>query len=150
MATTPVLSIRTSTTLGLPLSALLGSRFGYHSICTLEKIRAKLEMPTEPQWSKAISNSSVCTWFFVLATIDAILGVAVVLLGLNLVLNSKINTVNAIMLTLGAAGAFANSWFLFLICNRTLNVEGFYGYDPKIDKGWRSKEYEHGRISLYK
>ena len=29
------------------------------------------------------------------------------------------------MLTLGALGAFANSWFLFLICNRSLNGEGF-------------------------
>ena len=90
-------------------------------------------MPTEPEWSKALTNSSVCNWFFILATIDAILGVAVVLLGLNLVLKSKINTLNAIMLTLGAAGAFANSWFLFLICNRSLNDEGFLS--PNITKG---------------
>jgi hypothetical protein len=117
----------------------------------MEKIRAKLEMPTEPEWSKAITNSTVCTWFFILATIDAILGVAVVLLGLNLVLKSKITTVNAIILTLAAAGAFANSWFLFLICNRTMKAEGFYGLDPKIDRGWRTKDHNyHGWISLYK
>ena len=94
-------------------------------------------MPSEPQWSKAITNSTVCTWFFILATIDAILGVAVVLLGLNLILKSKINTLNAIMLTLGAAGAFANSWFLFLICNRSLKDEGFLS--PNINRGFVTK-----------
>ena len=82
-------------------------------------------MPSEPEWSSSISNSSVCTWFFILATIDAIIGVAVILLAMNMLLKSKINSVNMIMLTLGALGAFANSWFLFLICNRSLNGEGF-------------------------
>jgi hypothetical protein len=82
-------------------------------------------MPTEPEWSKSISNSSVCTWFFILATIDAIIGVAVILLAINMAFKSKINTINMLMLSLGALGAFANSWFLFLICNRGLNGEGF-------------------------
>jgi len=82
-------------------------------------------MPTEPEWSSSISNSTVCTWFFILATIDAIIGVAVILLAMNMLLKSKINSLNMIMLTLGALGAFANSWFLFLICNRSLNGEGF-------------------------
>ena len=66
------------------------------------------------------------------------------------VLKSKINSLNAIVLTLGAAGAFANSWFLFLICNRSLKSEGFFGFDAQIDKGWRTKAYDHGRLSLYK
>ena len=82
-------------------------------------------MPTEPEWSSSISNSSVCTWFFILATIDAIIGVAVILLAMNMLLKSKISWVNVIMLSLGALGAFANSWFLFLICNRSLKAEGF-------------------------
>ena len=82
-------------------------------------------MPTEPEWSRSISNSSVCTWFFILASIDAIIGVAVILLAMNMLLKSKISWVNVIMLSLGALGAFANSWFLFLICNRGLNGEGF-------------------------
>ena len=82
-------------------------------------------MPTEPEWSSSISNSSVCTWFFILATIDAILGVAVILFAINMALKSKISSINMIMLSLGALGAFANSWFLFLICNRSLNGEGF-------------------------
>ena len=82
-------------------------------------------MPSEPEWSSSISNSSVCTWFFILATIDAIIGVAVILLAMNMLLKSKISWVNVIMLSLGALGAFANSWFLFLICNRGLNGEGF-------------------------
>lgn len=82
-------------------------------------------MPTEPEWSSSISNSSVCTWFFILAIIDAIIGVAVILLAMNMLLKSKISWVNVIMLSLGALGAFANSWFLFLICNRSLKAEGF-------------------------
>ena len=84
-------------------------------------------MPTEPEWSSSISNSTVCTWFFILATIDAILGVAVILFAINMALKSKISSINMIMLSLGALGAFANSWFLFLICNRSLNAEGFAG-----------------------
>jgi hypothetical protein len=82
-------------------------------------------MPTEPEWSSSISNSTVCTWFFIIATIDAILGVAVILFAINMALKSKISSINMIMLSLGALGAFANSWFLFLICNRSLNGEGF-------------------------
>jgi hypothetical protein len=92
-------------------------------------------MPTEPEWSSSISNSSVCTWFFILATIDAIIGVAVILLAMNMLLKSKISSVNVIMLSLGALGAFANSWFLFLICNRSLRAEGFTRTFEKLVKG---------------
>lgn len=74
-------------------------------------------MPSEPNWSKQISDSSVCTWFYVLAIVNAVLAVAGVLAALLVGKNRGF----ALPLFLGGLG-FMNAWFLFLVCNRGLHV----------------------------
>ena len=76
-------------------------------------------MPSEPEWSKQISNTTVCTWFYILALINAFFAVA----GIILVLMSKKATMGSILTILLSAGlGFTNTWFLFLVCNRGLNA----------------------------
>ena len=78
-------------------------------------------MPSEPSWSKEISNSSVCTWFYALAVINAIFAVAGVL---GAIFMYKSAPSGIIPLLLSGGVGFINSWFLFLVCSRELN-EGF-------------------------
>jgi hypothetical protein len=75
-------------------------------------------MPSEPDWSKQISNSSVCTWFYALAIINAIFAVA----GIGMALFSgKIRTSVMVSLVLSSIIGFTNMWFLFLVCKRGIN-----------------------------
>lgn len=76
-------------------------------------------MPSEPNWSKQISNTTVCTWFYALALVNAFFAVA----GIVLVLMSKKIAMSSfvIMILSGALG-FTNTWFLFLVCNRGLKA----------------------------
>lgn len=74
-------------------------------------------MPSEPNWSKNISNSSVCTWFYALAIVNAFFAIA----GIVLVLMSNKVTMPTVFTVLLSAGVgFTNAWFLFLVCNRGL------------------------------
>ena len=79
-------------------------------------------MPSEPSWSKDISNSSVCTWFYVLAVINGIVAVGGLLGALFMYKKAPL----ALMVSLLFSGGvgFINAWFLFLVCNRGLH-EGF-------------------------
>ena len=76
-------------------------------------------MPSEPKWSRAISNSTVCSWFFLLAVLNAVFAVV----GLLIMLMSK-NRSGFVPIFIGSGIGFVNAWFLFLVCNRGLN-EGF-------------------------
>lgn len=74
-------------------------------------------MPSEPNWSKNISNSSVCTWFYALALVNAFFAIA----GIVIVLMSNKVTMSTVFTVLLSAGVgFTNAWFLFLVCNRGL------------------------------
>ena len=77
-------------------------------------------MPSEPKWSRAISNSTVCTWFFFLAVLNALFAVVGVLGALYMSKNRGL----ALPLFVSGFLGFVNAWFLFLVCNRGLN-EGF-------------------------
>ena len=84
-------------------------------------------MPQEPDWSKQINNSSICYWFYVLAIINGVFAVAGILAALYLVSLGK-RSMSTIFTMLIAGGiGFTNAWFLFLVCNRGLKNEGFYG-----------------------
>ena len=75
-------------------------------------------MPSEPEWSKKISDSSVCTWFYALAIINAFFAIA----GITLILLSKkVHVYSLISTILGSTIGFTNAWFLFMVCNRGLN-----------------------------
>ena len=87
---------------------------------------SKYRMPSEPNWSKSISNSSVCTWFYILAVINGIFGVAGVLSALYLLSKGVkgISFMYVLFVLLGALAGFTNAWFFYLVCNRGLH-EGF-------------------------
>jgi len=76
----------------------------------------------EPAWSKSIDNSTVCTWFYMLALINAVFGVAGILAGIYLVSQGILKSTSLVSLCLGVLIALTNSWFLFLQCSRTLKV----------------------------
>lgn len=77
-------------------------------------------MPSEPNWSKDISNTTVCTWFYVIAVLNAIFAVAGVL---GALFYSKVRGMTLSLMLTGGLG-FMNAWFLFLVCSRGLH-EGF-------------------------
>ena len=77
-------------------------------------------MPSEPNWSKQISNSTVCTWFYALALVNAFFAVAGIVLVL---MSNKVNVPAVVTVLLSAALGFTNTWFLFLVCNRGLNPQ---------------------------
>ena len=74
----------------------------------------------EPSWSKSIDNSTVCTWFYVLAILNAVFGVAGIVAGTYLVSNGLLKSMSLISLCVGVLFALTNSWFLFLQCDRSL------------------------------
>ena len=74
-------------------------------------------MPSEPNWSKAISNSSVCTWFYALAILNAFFAIAGIL---GVVMSKKSSMGVLLPLLLSTALGFTNAWFMFLVCNRGL------------------------------
>ena len=79
-------------------------------------------MPSEPNWSKDVSNSTVCTWFYILALMNGLAAVAGILV--FVFMSKKMSAGLSVPMLLGAVGAFVNAWFLFLVCNRGLH-EGF-------------------------
>lgn len=90
-------------------------------------------MPSEPDWSKQIANSSVCTWFYALAILNGIFGAAGVLGSLYLLAKGKSSVGTYLLVLFSALFGFINSWFLFLVCSRGLNSEGFENQDDEDD-----------------
>ena len=79
-------------------------------------------MPSEPNWSKQISSSSVCTWFFVLACLNGILAVAAVVGVVILVFAKKGQVVALVPSVIAAFLGFVNAWAFFLMCNRGIGA----------------------------
>jgi len=86
-------------------------------------------MPSEPNWSRDISNSSVCTWFYAFAIINAIVAVAGIL---GAVLYKKAPVGVILYLLIFGSISFFNAWFLFVVCSRGLH-EGFVYTREKKD-----------------
>jgi hypothetical protein len=79
-------------------------------------------MPSEPSWSKKISNTSVCTWFYAVAIVNLLFGAAGIVSALYLMSKGKQNISYVAMITVAASIGFMNSWFFFLVCNRGLKA----------------------------
>ena len=79
-------------------------------------------MPSEPNWSKSISSSTVCTWFYAIAIVNLIFGIAGIVSSLYLMSKGKGSFGNLMVLCLVASVGFMNSWFFFLVCNRGLKA----------------------------
>ena len=75
----------------------------------------------EPDWSKQISSSTVCTWFYALALVNLFFGGAGVLSSLYLMSNGKGSLLGLTVTVLAVLVGFTNSWFFFLMCNRGIN-----------------------------
>lgn len=82
-------------------------------------------MPSEPSWSKKISSSTVCTWFYALALINLFFGVAGVLRALYEMSKGRGSMSELVIILVAASLGFINAWFFFLMCNRGLHLEGF-------------------------
>jgi len=80
------------------------------------------KMPQEPDWSKSIENSTVCFWFYILAIINAVASAAGVLSVVYLMSIGKSSVGSLLTMLLAGGIGFINTWFLFLVCNRGLNV----------------------------
>jgi hypothetical protein len=82
------------------------------------------KMPAEPGWSKSISSTTVCTWFWFLSLMNTFFAVFV---GFSLLFAlSKGKSVVGMLAPLAFVGlGFVNAWALFLVCNRGLNADGF-------------------------
>jgi hypothetical protein len=92
-------------------------------------------MPREPDWSRSIQSSTVCTWFYILAIVNGVFAVVGVLAALYLVSLGKRSMMTVIPMLLAGGIGFTNAWFLFLVCNRGLGTEGFYGRFSRFGKG---------------
>jgi hypothetical protein len=82
-------------------------------------------MPSEPDWLASISSGTVCMWFYILAIINSIFAVAgVVILGIMVSRGAKSPLFFFLPLVSILVG-LTNAWFMFVICNRGINREGF-------------------------
>ena len=81
-------------------------------------------MPSEPNFSKQISNSTVCTWFYILAILNLVFSLSIVVSALYI----KKREIAVNFLIAGLIGC-VNTWFLFLVCKRGLD-EGFETMPP--------------------
>ena len=79
-------------------------------------------MPSEPSWSKKISSTTVCTWFYALAIVNLLLGTTGILMALYGMSKGRGDVANMIAMVIAASIGFMNSWFFFLVCNRGLNA----------------------------
>ena len=79
------------------------------------------KMPAEPDWSKSISSTTVCSWFWFVGLLNAfaaVLAVFSVFLAL-----SKGKAILSMLAPLTLVGlGFVNAWALFLVCKRGLSV----------------------------
>ena len=82
-------------------------------------------MPSEPEWSSSISSATVCTWFYMLAVINGIFAVAGVLGAVMLLTRGSKSVMSVLPLVIGGLIGFTNAWFLYIVCNRGLHMEGF-------------------------
>ncbi len=103
-------------------------------------------MPREPSWSKSwFSDTTVCTWFYALAILNAIVAVAG-LVG-ALFFASKGSKSMIIPLLISGSIGFINSWFLFLVCNRGINSgEGFnenFRNENYRNENYRNENYRN-------
>ena len=106
------------------ICAILPGRHLSTTIC--EKYpRLYQKMPSEPDWLASISSGTVCTWFYILAILNSGFALAGVI-AIVILLSKGIKTLVTILpLLLSMVIGVTNAWFLFMMCNRSINTEGF-------------------------
>jgi xanthine/uracil permease len=90
-------------------------------------------MPSEPEWLASISSSTACTWFFILACLNSLLAVAGVIVIVILVSRNNKSLLSIVPLLFSIIVGFINAWFLFMMCKRSIDTEGF-GWKTNLAK----------------
>ena len=90
-------------------------------------------MPSEPDWLASISSGTVCTWFYILAILNSVFAVAGVIGAIMLVSGGKIKLSSFLSIFFSIIIGFTNAWAMFVVCNRTINTEGF-GWKTNLAK----------------
>lgn len=76
---------------------------------------------TEPEWTKSISNQTICTYFYVMfILIAAVAGIGVLVDLMVLVQKPKIGGMMLLRSLPGFAVAVLQALFLYIICARSL------------------------------
>jgi hypothetical protein len=83
------------------------------------------KMPSEPDWLASISSGTVCTWFYIMAILNSLVAVAGVVV-IVMLLSKGVKSMGTIVpLLVSMTIGLTNAWFLFMMCNRSINKEGF-------------------------
>jgi hypothetical protein len=83
------------------------------------------KMPSEPDWLASISSGTVCTWFYIMAILNSLVAVAGVIV-IVMLLSKGVKSMGTIVpLLVSMTIGLTNAWFLFMMCNRSINKEGF-------------------------
>ncbi len=96
-------------------------------------------MISEPEWSKEIPSSIICTWFYAFALLNLFLGIAGVIGSIYLTSIGKLPFGLIIFMGFVTFIAFINMWFLFLMCKRGIDEEGW------IDENMRRRRRRRPR-----
>ena len=76
-------------------------------------------MSSEPEWTKEIQNSTICTWFYAFAILNAVLTVIAFLMVVYLItFTKKIELMALIPSVLTGAIGTTHFLFFFLLCSR--------------------------------
>lgn len=90
-------------------------------------------MPSEPDWLASISSGTVCTWFYIMAILNSLVAVAGVVV-IVMLLSKGVKSMGTIVpLLVSMSIGLTNAWFLFMMCNRSINKEGF-GWGTNLAK----------------
>jgi hypothetical protein len=90
-------------------------------------------MTTEPSFLRSVSNSTVCTWFFILACVNSLVALSILVL-IVFTLQQKTPLPNTLALITSGTVALINGWFLFLMCNRSIGKESFAMADDEYSR----------------
>ena len=114
------------------ICAILPGRHLSTTIC--EKYpRLYQKMPSEPEWLASISSGTVCTWFYIMAILNSLVAVAGVVV-IVMLLSKGVKSMGTIVpLLVSMSIGLTNAWFLFMMCNRSINKEGF-GWGTNLAK----------------
>lgn len=84
----------------------------------------------EPDFLKQISNTTVCTWFYILFVVNAIVAIVAIISAVYMSLVLKVNVgyklMYLVMYSLAIAVPLINATFYYILCERALPAKKRY------------------------
>ena len=84
----------------------------------------------EPDFLKQISNTTVCTWFYILFVVNAIVAIVAIISAVYMSLVLKVNVgyklMYFVMYSLAIAVPLINATFYYILCERALPAKKRY------------------------